>query len=151
MESVRKRLARHDRIGLDTSIFIYHLEGNRKYLPVTQAILAGVEAGEFQAVMSVVALMELTVHPWQTGRPEVARQYEALLVNFPNLQIPDVTRDVARRAAQLRSTHKLKAADAIQVATALVHRATAFVTNDLQLQRLSNVLEIVLIEGYASQ
>jgi len=93
-------------------------------------------------------VMELTVRPWQIGRPSVAREYETLLLHFPNLVLVDVNREVARRAAQLRARHRIRPADALQVATALVYDATAFVTNDTQLARLAPLLDIVILEEF---
>ncbi len=145
-----ERLAAHTIIGLDTSVFIYHLEAHPAYLPLTQELLAGVEAGRWTAVTSTVTIMELTVRPWQVGRPAVARAYEVLLVHFPHLTVADVTRDVARRAAQLRARYRIRPADAIQVATALVHEARAFVTNDRQLTRLSPVLDVVMLDDFST-
>jgi predicted nucleic acid-binding protein len=73
----------------------------------------------------------------------------ARLCYFPHLTLADVTRDVARRAAQLRARYGLRPADALHVATALVHAATAFVTNDRQLTRLAPLLDIIVLEDYA--
>lgn len=94
--------------------------------------------------MSTVALMELTVRPWQLDRPDVARDYEAALSHFPNLTVADVTRPVAQEAARLRAAYRLRPADALHVATAVVHGATAFVTNDRDLARLDEV-QVVLV------
>ncbi|TEU20900.1 MAG: PIN domain-containing protein [Anaerolineales bacterium] len=149
MEHFRERLTSHAVIGLDTNIFIYHLEAHPRYQPLTQELLAGIQAGRQMAITSTVTVMELTVRPWQVGRPAVARKYEALLVHFPHLILADVTRDVARRAAQLRARYRLRPADALQVATALVHGATAFVTNDQQLRRLTPVLDIIILDDFA--
>ncbi len=144
MGRLTERLDDHTRIGLDTSIFIYHLEHHPRYFPLTQELLSGVEAGRWTAVTSTVALMELTVRPWQLECPEVARAYEDALAQFPHLALADVTRDVARRAAQLRAQHNLRPADALHVATALAHDATAFVTNDQDFARL-DVPDIILL------
>ncbi len=141
-----ERLATHTTVGLDTSVFIYHVEANPRHLPLTQALFAGVQEGRWTAVTSTITLMELTVRPWQLARPAVAREYEVLLVHFPHLTLLDVTRDVARRAAQLRAEYRLRPADALQIATALVHGATAFVSNDLSLRRLTPKLDIVLLD-----
>ena len=149
MGHLSERLAAHTVIGLDTSVFIYHLEAHRVYLPLTQELLAGVEAGKWTAVTSTVTIVELTVRPWQVGRPAVARAYEALLVHFPHLILADVTREVARRAAQLCARYRIRPADALQVATALIHEARAFVTNDRQLTRLSPVLDIVILDDFS--
>ena len=148
MGHLGERLATHTIIGLDTSVFIYHLEAHPVYLPLTRELLAGVEAGRWTAVISTVTVMELTVRPWQLDRPAVARAYEALLVHFPHLILADVTRDVARRAAQLRARYRIRPADALQVATALIHEATAFVTNDQLLTRLSPALDVVMLDNF---
>ena len=148
MERFGERLGGHSIVGLDTNIFIYHLEAHPRYQPLTQALLVGVQAGQQKAITSVVTVMELTHHPWRVGRAAVAREYETLLVHFPNLALADVTRDAARRAAQLRARYKIRPADALQAATALVHRATAFVTNDQRLARLSSELDVIALDDF---
>lgn len=148
MASLEQRLANHSRIGLDTSVFIYHLEAHPDYLPLTKTILGGVQAGQWQAITSTITIMELTVHPWRINRPDIARQYEVILANFPNLILAEVSRDIARRAAQLRATYNLRPADALQVATAIVNRATAWVSNDKKLKRLAPVLDVVILEEF---
>jgi predicted nucleic acid-binding protein len=46
----------------------------------------------------------------------------------------------------LRAHYRLRAADDLQVATALVHQATAFVTNDRGLARLVLLLDIIILD-----
>jgi len=43
---VSHRVVTHFAIGLDTSVFIYHLEAHPDYQPLTQELLAGVENGQ---------------------------------------------------------------------------------------------------------
>jgi predicted nucleic acid-binding protein len=145
---LRQQLARHPLIGLDTSIFIYHLEANQPYLPMTQQILQSVELGQCRGVVSTATLMELTVHPWRINRPDIAKQYEVLLSNFPNLSLVEVNREIARRAAQLRAIYNVRAADALQVATAIVSKATVWVSNDQKLKRLGPEIEVVILEDF---
>lgn len=147
---LRDRLFSMQRIGLDTAIFIYHLEANERYLPLTKALFNLVQAGEALAVTSTVTLMEVTVRPWQLGQEAVARQYETLLTNFPNLRIVDFDRTISRRAAQLRACYRVRPADAIQLATAIISEADVFVSNDLALGRVQPEIEIVLLEEFAS-
>ena len=150
MEHLGERIARHAIIGLDTVVFIYHLEAHPHYRPLTRELLAAVQSGQHEAVTSVITVMELTVRPWQIARPAVAREYDALLLHFPHLTLEDVTRDVARRAAQLRARYRLRPADALQVATAMIHGATAFVTNDRQLTRLAEMLDVIILDDFSS-
>ena len=86
------RVLRHATIALDTSVFIYHFEDNPRYRLLTASILTLVEGGRIHAVTSVITLMELTVQPWRLQMDGLARQYEALLVNFPHLTLADVDR-----------------------------------------------------------
>ena len=151
MANLQQRLEAHQLIGLDTTIFIYHFEANQKYLPLTRSILRYIESGQGNGIISTVVLMELTVHPWRINRGDVARQYEALLVNFPNLKLVDVTREVARQAAQLRAKYNLRPADALQVATAMVNRATVWVSNDKQLKRLEPAIKVIVLEDFVEE
>jgi predicted nucleic acid-binding protein len=144
-----ERLADHEVIGLDTSVFIYHFEAHPRYQPLTRVLLGAVQAGRRVAVISTVTVMELTVRPWRLERPGVAREYELLLVHFPHLVLVDVTRAVARQAAQLRARYRIRPADALHVASALLHGATAFVTNDRKLARLAPVLDVIILDDFA--
>jgi predicted nucleic acid-binding protein len=148
MAEIQEQIASHTMVGLDTSIFIYHFEDHPTYKPLTKIILQGIQAGEREAVLSTVALMELTVHPWRRNRPDIARHYEALLIHFPHLQLADVTRDTARQAAQLRAKFNIHPADALNVAAALVNGATAYITNDKGLNGLAPVLDIFVLDSY---
>jgi predicted nucleic acid-binding protein len=146
-----ERVASHPIIGLDTSVFIYHLEAHPRYLSLTNELLNGVQAGQWRAVTSAITIMELTVPAWRSGQETAARQYEALLANFPNLKIVDITRDVARNAAQLRARFNIRPADALQVASSLVENATVFITNDRGLARLEPAIEVVILDDYTTQ
>ena len=146
MDAFRERLAKHTLVGLNTCVFIYHFEDHPSYRHLTQMLLDGIQIGRQRAVTSVITIMELTVRPWQLERPSVARQYEALLVHFPNLDLAQITRDNTRRAALIRARYMVRPADALQVATALNHGATAFVTNDRGLERLAPELDLIVLD-----
>ena len=148
MAGIERRLAVHQQVGIDTSIFIYHLEAHPDYKPLTRTILTHIQNGTCYGVLSVVTVMELTVRPWQINRGDIARQYEVVLANFPNLILVDVNRDIARHAAQLRARYNLQPADALLVATAQVNGATAWITNDKRLKRLDPEIEIIILDDF---
>ena len=150
MDRFRERLNLYPILGLDTSVFIYHLEENSIYLSIVQELFSGIEAGEWEAVTSTITLMEISVRPFQLEQAEVARSYEALLSNFPHLRIADIDRDVARKAASLRAKFAVRPADALQVAACLVHGAMAFVSNDRKLERLRSEIEIIILNRWIS-
>ena len=148
MGRLREKLTGAGIVGLDTSIFIYHLEANPTYATQTKTVFENLEAGNFQAITSAITLMELTVLPWRMGHENIAREYEAILVNFPNLSIVDIDRNVARVAAKLRADFKISPADALQVAASLQAGAKAFLTNDKRLSNLQTVIEILILDDF---
>ena len=135
-------------VGLDTSIFIYHFEAHPDYGPRTGELLHGIEVGRWQAVTSVVTLMEIAVQPLKLGRRDIAAQYETLLVNFPHLKIVEIDRDIARQAAYLRSEYRIRPADALQAAACRQHGCQVFVTNDHLLSRLQPLFDIRLLDEW---
>lgn len=146
MGKLAEYLTNYTRIGLDTCVLIYHIERHPVYYPVTQPLLANIESGHLTACASILTLMEITVRPWQLQRSDIVQDYEEILPHFPNLTLVDVNRDIARQAARLRAQYHLRPADALHVATALVHGATAFITNDRQLMRLREKVQVILLE-----
>ena len=149
MDEFSKRLTKAKVIGLDTPIFIYFLENNVRYGPLAQLTLNGVEKGKWQGITSTITLMEITVRPWQLGRESAAREYEAILVHFPNLSVVDVDRNVARAAAQLRAKYNVSPPDALQVAASLSFGAKAFLTNDKRLSRLQELMDVIVMDDFA--
>ena len=148
MDEFSKRLAKAKVIGLDTPIFIYFLENNERYGPLAQLTLNGIEKGKWQGVTSTITLMEITVRPWQLGRESAAREYEAVLVHFPNLSVVDVDRNVARAAAQLRARYNISPPDALQVAASLSYGAKAFLTNDKRLSKLQELIDVLVLDDF---
>ncbi|MBI2848711.1 MAG: type II toxin-antitoxin system VapC family toxin [Chloroflexi bacterium] len=147
MAGIASFLREHQRIGLDTSVFIYHLEGASRYAPCAGVVFDELARGGFKGVSSVLTLMELVVKPLQLGRPDVADEYEVLVANYPHLVIAEINRPTVRRAAGLRARHGLRPADALQVAACLEHGATAFLTNDRDLRRITET-QVVLLEDF---
>ena len=148
MERLVQKLTKLEMVGIDTSIFIYHLESNEKYAALTQKGFSSMESGKWRGVTSTITLMEINVHPWRVGREDVARKYETLLMNFPNLEIVDINRDVARVAAQLRARFDVRPPDALQVAASLVAGAHGFLTNDRRLSGLQSLTEVVVLDDH---
>ena len=147
MAGLEAVLRRHELIGLDTSPFIYHIEAAPRYARPAGLVFDELAAGTFAGVTLVLTLMELVVRPLQLGRPEVADDYEVLVANYPNLSVVEIDRLTARRAAELRAVYRLRPAGALQVAACLEHGATAFLTNDRDLRRITDI-QVVLLEDF---
>jgi predicted nucleic acid-binding protein len=151
MDELSKRLAKAKVIGLDTPIFIYFLENNEQYGELARITINGIEKGKWEGVTSTITLMEITVRPWQLGRESAAREYEAVLVHFPNLSIVDVDRKVARAAAQLRAKYNVPPPDALQVAASLSSGAKAFLTNDKRLAKLQELIDVIVLDDFVEE
>lgn len=137
-------------VGLDTSVFIYQLEAHPHYLALTHPIFQAIAAGQVRAVTSTLTLLEINVQPLRAGHPDIARKYEALLVNYPNLTIVDVDRSVAREAARIRADYSFRTPDAIQIAACRIGGADVFITNDRQLKRFES-LQVILLEDFKTK
>lgn len=147
MGEIAASLLAHRVVGIDTSVFIYHIEEAPRYCACTKVLFDQMVDGSFEGVTSVLTLMELAVKPLQMGKPDVADEYEVILSNYPNLTIAKIDRATARRAAELRATYKLRPADALQVAACIEHGATAFLSNDRDLRRVSE-LSVLLLDDF---
>ena len=149
MGEISSRLSGVRCSGLDTCVFIYHLENHPLYAPLTREILGGIEAGTWLGCTTVISLNELLVRPWQLGEHLKAMEYEALLCSFPHLQVLDIDRQVARLAARLRGEYQVRAPDALQVAGAITGSAAVFITNNKALRRLDPLIPILVLSDYA--
>jgi len=139
-------LRRHERIGVDTPIFIYHIEGTTHLAGLAGVALDELAGGAFTGVTSVLTLMEIAVKPLQMRRPDVADEYEVLLANYPNLVIAALDWPAGRRAAELRAEYRLRPADALQVAACLEQGATALLSNDRELRRVADLQVLMLAD-----
>jgi predicted nucleic acid-binding protein len=147
MKRLQEFLKNHQLIGLDTSIFIYHLEDHPRYSPLTEIIFSALEKGINKGVTSYLTLMEILVKPKTEGLPQVARDYEYYLTTFPNLNFYEMGLDVARKASDLRAADRIKSPDAIQLATAILYGATAFITNDKIFKKVQGV-EVLILDKF---
>jgi len=147
MKRLQDFLKNYSVMGLDTSIFIYHLEDHPRYSPLTEVIFNTLEKGINRGVTSYLTLIEVLVKPKTEGLLQAARDYEYYLTTFPNLTFCEMGLDVARKASDVRAAERMKAPDAIQLATAIVHGATAFLTNDRIFERVKGV-EILILDKF---
>ena len=137
-------LARHRLIGLDTSPFIYHLDGHPAYAPLTSQLFDAIEQQHAFAVTATVSMIELLVRPLRDDNVELVNTIYALGGRYPNLTWLALTFPVAERAAALRARLRLRTPDAIQVATAIAAGCGGFVTNDRTLSRVTDLDVFVL-------
>lgn len=132
------------KVCIDTAPFIYFIEKHEKYLTVLKPFFTEISSGNIEAMTSTVTLLEVLVHPIRTGNKVLAEKYREILLYSDGLTIFEVLNDISEKAAELRAYYSIKTPDAIQLATAIIHGANNFLTNDPALQKIDAVKVIVL-------
>ena len=144
MKALHAFLRRHRRIALDTSVFIYQVEANARYVGLTDPVFAWLERRDHSAVTSTITMAELLVPAYRTGGDPQVDEFYALLSTYPNLDWVAPSLEIADIAARIRATRRLRTPDAMQAATALHARATGLITNDPVFERVDGVEALVL-------
>jgi predicted nucleic acid-binding protein len=147
VERLRLLLRRHRRIAIDTSVFIYQLEANARYLALTDSVFSWVERTGHEAVTSTITMTELLVPPYRDNDEHRVDAFYGLLSTYPNLRwiAPDL--EAADLAARLRALYRLRTPDALQAATALRAHATGLITNDPIFARIAE-LETAILDQF---
>lgn len=126
-------------VGIDTSIWIYLLEGNAQYHKSVQAFFQSVEAGKIESVFSCIGLIEILTGPKQLGQLELAAKYKELITNFPHLAIRGMNERIVDTSSDLRGLYGISTPDAIHLATAIYWNADYFLTNDKRLRKVREI------------
>ena len=82
-------------VVLDTSVFIYWLEGNSEFGPYALEVMRKIEDGQIQGLASELVLGELLIRPMKLGLSEIVEGYIKDLPEFPNLEFRAVDRERA--------------------------------------------------------
>ena len=126
-------------VGLDTAPLIYYFEDRKPFADILEPFFQLLNAGSVRVVTSMITITEVLVHPLRHGNEKLASEYLDVLLSHPHVLAMPVTSSIAQHAAELRAEFSLKTADAIQLATALTHKATAFLTNDRDFGGISGI------------
>ncbi|MDQ2712428.1 MAG: PIN domain-containing protein [Acidobacteriota bacterium] len=137
-------LRRHQRIALDTSVFIYRLEAAPRYANLTDRVFAWLERPGHAAVTSTITMTELLVQLYLRSDERQVDEFYALLSTYPNLDWISPSLPIADRAARIRSAHRFRTPDALQAATAVQSQATGLVTSDSVFERVKDFETLVL-------
>ena len=150
MGSLGARLRAARTVGLDSAIFIYYFEEHPRYQALCTEVFDGMEAGVIQAVTSTVTLIEVLVRPLAQGQDALCARYEQYLQFGPSLTLRGLDPGLARKAAELRASYRLRTPDAIQLAAAIEFGARVFLTNDDRIHGITEI-EIVVLERWLQE
>ncbi len=126
----RRALRGAARVGVDTVVWIYHLEDVRPYSELTLHLLSAAAAGPMKLVLSTVSVAEILTGPWRAGNGDRAERIEAALQALPGIAAADITWSIVRSAARIGGETNLPLPDALIIASALESGARLLVTND---------------------
>jgi predicted nucleic acid-binding protein len=136
------------RTAIDTSLFIYFMEEDPRFLPLVEPLFGEADAGARELVTSALTLLEVLVVPYRVGDRSLADRYEQLLTRSRGIRVIDLSRDQLRDAAQLRAATGIKTPDALQLAAAIASGCSAFVTNDRRIPKISGT-RVLQLADYA--
>ncbi len=139
LPALDRYLKKHPRVGLDSNLLIYFIEGATAYQKHASRIFESIEAGKNEGVCSTLTLLEVLVQPYRKQNEELINQFYGLLTTYPNLDWVDMTAEIADTGARLRAQYNLKTPDSILLATALRSGATGFIGNDAQFKKVDEL------------
>lgn len=132
----------------DSAPLIYYVEQHPRYLRPAEELFDAVDSGLARGGTSVLTLVEVLTKPLRDGRNDIAEKYRSVLMDAIGMVLYPIDEVLCERAAQLRARHDwLRTPDALQVATALDHRADLIVTNDKRWKRLTEI-QVVVLEDF---
>lgn len=144
MTSLDSALAGVSKLGLDTSPFIYLIERNPTYLPLVRHVFRRISSSTVVGYSSMVTLAEVLTQPLRLADSALAQRYRRFLTRSRNIILVPIDSDIAERAAVLRASYTIRTPDAFQIAAAIAAGCTAFLTNDIRLQRVIEIQVLVL-------
>ena len=134
-------------VALDSSIFIYFIERNPRYISAVRPIFQAMNEDRLRVVTSSLTLLETLVVPVRVGNAVVAHAYERFLTRGNDLHLVPLDLNLLRAAAHVRAVAGLKTPDALQVASALSAGCSTFLTNDGRISMPG--LRVLQLEDYA--
>jgi len=132
-----------ERVYLDTSSFIFYVEGIDPYATVLDPLFAAIDQGTIEAITGEITVAECLV---RDQNPVLIHAFHQTLRNKAHFRVAHITRALWESAADIRSKHPLKLPDAVHLATAESMGCTTLITNDGDFKEKTNMKVVVLSE-----
>ncbi|MGL4943121.1 MAG: type II toxin-antitoxin system VapC family toxin [Thermoguttaceae bacterium] len=121
-------------VFFDTAPIVYYVEDKSPYADLLEPVFHAVQMRHVEAYTSTVTFAETLVMPYRSGNKSLVAAFEHLFSPAAHMTVLPLDFAVARETARLRAVlSSLRTPDAIQLATANVHRIDFFLTNDRRL------------------
>lgn len=137
------------KIHLDPFVIAYHLIGRSPGVELTRLLFTSIRAGRVRAQTSALSIYQLLTEAYREGEDELAERALRYLTGHPGLEIVPVTAAVSRQAAEVQAQLGGTPERSIQVATALLGGAKAYVAHKTVLRRIAG-MEIISLDDFAA-
>jgi len=136
------------KIALDTNILIYFLEGIEPYAGKVENLLNSFMKRENQGIISTINIAEVLTGLYAAKNEKRATKTKNLLqdLTYNNFKIVPVTFKIADLAASLRAKRGGKLPDALIAATAITQAANLIYSQDEDLKRFDEDIEVSKLE-----
>lgn len=136
------------KIALDTNILIYFLEGTEPYASKVEKLLDSFMKRENEGVISTINVAEVLTGFYAAGEEERAARTKRLLkgLTLNGFKTVPVTFEIADLAASLKAKRGGMLPDALIVATAVNQAANLVYSQDEDLRRFNEDIEVSKLE-----
>lgn len=132
-------------IAFDSACFIYHIEENKRYTPLTEILFEVLlPKGRINSVCSTLVLTEVLTRPMVEKRQDLVLAYKSLIASFPHIVLHPFDGAIAESAAFFRAKYDLRTPDAMHIATAYEAGAQAIICNDTKWKKVKEIAVLVL-------
>lgn len=129
---------------LNANILIYLLEAVPKYKNILDELITSIDQKILNTITSELTLLEGLTKPLSENRNGLVSVYLNQIQSTDGFSVIPIDRNVLIEAAKVRVLEKLKAPDAIHVATARLFNCDGFLTNDRHLSNIKSPQSFIL-------
>jgi len=140
-----KKIINFKTVAVNSNIFIYQFEENKKYFNFTNHLLKLAEQEKkIKIYFSVIGVAELLTGPAKSKNNQLYDAYIVFFDSAQNIKIINVNYEAAKQAAKLRVNYNIKTPDALHLACAIESGCEVFITNDKDLEKVQEIKIIVI-------
>ena len=131
-KSTLKKAVQSKKVLIDSNIIIYLTDSVQPYDSLAQTLFRMIEAGEAEAVFSILSIGEVVQGPLRKGNIHLATKVRDYLLNFPNTHCQETTFDVLEKIGDDSRIiwKKLRTVDSLIICSGLVCDIQLIVSND---------------------
>ena len=132
-------------VALDSNIFIRALDDLGALGDQSRVLLENLKQSQQSICISVMVLEEFFVKVYKQKRVEDLDSILDFITLGGLIKLVDVNKDIALLAAKIRAEYKVKAPDAIHLASAIHAGAKRFVTTDRRIPSNIKSLKVIVL------